>query len=351
MEDPALRATFIHGVKDLRLGEKPEPEKSGDEVLIRVGGVGVCGSDLHYYREGGIGPALIREPFVPGHEFAGWVVEDRPDLGLHSGQLVAVDPARPCGRCEWCERGHINLCPNVEFLGAPPYHGAMTENIAVRPEQIFALPAGFTISQAVMLEPLGVAVHALDLAGPPLLETVAILGCGPIGLCLLQLVRLAGADRVYAIDPVAYRAQAAKRLGADEVAGDFDAVRRWTDGRGVDLVLEATNSPDGFQHATETVRIGGRIVLVGIPDGDRYTLGAALARRKGLSIKLARRMGHVYPRAIKLIAEGRVDVDSIVTHRFGLEDAATAFALQSDCRDGALKSIILPNGVDYAAQP
>lgn len=339
-----MRAAFIYGIKDLRIGDKAAPSTSGDDVLVRVSGVGVCGSDLHYYLEGGIGSAAINKPFIPGHEFAGWVVNDRPELGLHSGQLVAIDPAKPCGHCEWCVRGHVNLCPNIEFLGAPPYDGALTENLSVRPEQIFTLPEAFDVARAVMLEPLGVGIHAMDLAKPRLLETVAILGCGPIGLCLLQLARLAGVSRVYAIDPVDYRAQAAKRLGADEIAGDREAIQDWTGGRGVDLVLEATNSPVGFQHATDAARIGGRVLLVGIPDGNQYTLGASQARRKGLNIKFARRMGHVYPRAIQLIAEGLVDVDSIVTHRFALEQSGDAFELQTQCLDGALKSIILPNG-------
>jgi L-iditol 2-dehydrogenase len=148
------------------------------------------------------------------------------------------------------------------------------------------------------------------------------------------------------VDPVAYRAEAAKRLGAHEVANTHEAVSAWTDGRGVDLVVEATNSPLGFQHAAEAVRIGGRIVLAGIPDGDAYTLAAALCRRKGLNVKFSRRMGHVYPRAIQLVAEGLVDVDGIVTHRFGLEDAEKAFAIQADCLDGALKSILVPGDGD-----
>ncbi len=338
-----MRATYIHGVRDVRLGVKAEPARGADDVLIRVSGVGVCGSDLHYYLEGGIGSAHIHAPFVPGHEFAGWIAEDRPDLGLKRGQAVAIDPAKPCGACEWCERGHVNLCPHVVFTGAPPYHGAMTENIAVAPEQIFPIPEGMSVAEAVMLEPLGVAIHAMDLAKQRVLETVAVLGCGPIGLCLTQLARRAGAERVYAVDPSDYRREAAKRLGAHEIAESFEAIAGWTDGRGCDLVLEATNSPDGFQIAVDSVRIGGRVIMAGIPDGNKYNLDAAQARRKGINVKFVRRMGHVYPRAIKLVAEGEVDVACIVTHRFRLEDAARAFELQSECREGALKSIIVPN--------
>ncbi|HKJ94512.1 MAG TPA: alcohol dehydrogenase catalytic domain-containing protein [Gammaproteobacteria bacterium] len=338
-----MRATYIHGVRDVRLGDKADPDRQAEAVLIRVSGVGVCGSDLHYYLEGGIGSACIHEPFVPGHEMAGWIVDDRPDLGLKKGQLVAVEPAKPCGHCEWCERGEINLCPNVEFLGAPPYHGAMTETIAVRPSQVFPVPEGFSVAEAVMLEPLGVGIQTMDLAKQRVFETVAVIGCGPIGLCLTQLARLQGADRVYAIDPVDYRREAAGRLGADDIADSHERIAQWTDGRGVDLVLEATNSPHGFQHAAEAVRIGGRLILAGFPEGNQYTLDASLARRKGLVIKFVRRMGHVYPRAIKMVAEKRVDMEAIVTHRFTLEESNRAFELQSACQDGALKSIIVPN--------
>ena len=341
-----MRAAYIHGIRDIRIGERPIPVPVGDEVLLRVSAVGVCGSDLHYFKEGAIGHARITQPFIAGHEFAGRVVEDQPALGLKAGQLVAVDPARPCGQCEWCGRGHVNLCPHVVFLGSPPHtHGAMTEYIVVAPSQIYPVPEHFTAVQAVMLEPLGVAIHAMDLAGSKkTYETVAIIGCGPIGLCLLQLARKLCKKAIYAIDPIAYRADKALQLGADQSAASYEAIAQWTDGRGVDLVLEATNSPQGFQIAAHAARIGGRVVLVGIPDGDQYTpLSASLLRRKGLDIRMSRRMGHVYDRAIDLVARGIVDVESLVTHRFDLGDTHSAFSFPSDFIDSALKTIILPS--------
>lgn len=341
-----MRAAYIHGIRDIRIGDKPMPVPVGDEILLRVSAVGVCGSDLHYFKEGAIGHARITQPFIAGHEFAGRVVEDHPALGLTAGQLVAVDPAKPCGQCEWCGRGHVNLCPHVVFLGSPPHtHGAMTEYISVSPSQIYPVPAHFTPVQAVMLEPLGVAIHAMDLAGSKrTFETVAIIGCGPIGLCLLQLARSMCKKAIYAIDPIAYRAEKARELGADEVAGSHEAIAEWTDGRGVDLVLEATNSPEGFQIAAQAARIGGRVVLVGIPDGDQYTpLSASTLRRKGLDIRMSRRMGHVYDRAIELVARGAVDVEGLVTHRFDLSQTGKAFSFPSDFLDGALKTIILPS--------
>ncbi|WP_026872380.1 zinc-dependent alcohol dehydrogenase [Inquilinus limosus] len=339
-----MQAAFLHGIRDIRLGDLESPLREPGDVLLTVSAVGLCGSDLHYYLEGGIGAAQVRRPFVPGHEFAARLAEDRPDLGLAAGQLVAVDPARPCGHCEWCRRGHHNLCPDTVFAGAPPQNGALTEQITARPDQIFAVPERFTPTQTVMLEPLGVCIHAIDLAKPRLLETVALLGCGPIGLGVLQLLKLSGVGRIWAIDPLDYRAALAGRLGADATAPSYQAVLDDTDGRGADLVIEATNAPEGFQHAAEAAAIGGRVVLVGIPEGDRYTVEASLIRRKGLKIKTSRRMGSVYPRAIALVAGGRVDVDALVSHHFDLDQTAEAFAMQADYRDHAMKSIVHPNG-------
>lgn len=340
-----MQAVYIHGIRDVRVGELPAPD-GANAIPIDVSAVGICGSDLHYYLEGGIGAAQIKQPFVPGHEFAGRMAQDYEPMGLKRGELVAIDPARPCGRCEWCHRGHVNLCPNVEFAGAPPHGGAMTERIAVTPEQIFKLPPKMTASEAVMLETLGVSLHAIDLAKPELLESVAVIGCGPVGLCAVQLLKLAGVGDILAIDPLDYRADVARSMGASQAGDRHSAIADWTGGRGVDLVIEATNAPEGFQHAVDAVRIGGRAVLVGIPEGNIYTLAADTARRKGLSLKFSRRMGHVYPRTIRLVEEGLIDVRPVVSHRFAMADAPAAFALQAAYDDKALKSLICPNGVE-----
>lgn len=335
-----MDAAFIHAPRDIRMGTLPEP-RHNDRVLLEVATVGVCGSDLHYYLEGSTGAVDIAEPFVMGHEFSAYLAEDRPDLGLKRGRLVAVDPAKPCHACEWCRRGHENLCPNVVFTGSPPHHGALTRLIAVDPEQVVPVPESFTPVQAMMLEPLGVAIHVMDLARVGFGETVAVLGLGPIGLKILQLVRLTGAARVYGVDPLAYRRAVAERYGADGVVEAASGLAALTQGRGVDLVLEATNTADALQDAADAVAIGGRIVLAGIPEGDTYTTRASTLRRKGARVKLSRRMGHVYPRAIDLVARGRVDVESLVTHTEPLEETARAFERQASYADGVVKTAIV----------
>jgi L-iditol 2-dehydrogenase len=336
------KAVFIHGAHDVRVGPYEPALPRNDSVMLDVAAVGLCGSDLHYYKDGGIGAAVIAKPFVPGHEFAGYLAQDEERLGLKRGTLVAVDPNRACGHCEYCLAGHPNLCPKVEFIGAPPFDGAMTEKIAVPSELIVPIPEHFTPLQAVMLEPLGVAIHAIDLAKPRLGESVALLGCGPIGLLILQVLKAAGAGDVFAIDPIETRRNFALRLGAARAGASVRDIPAWSNGAGFPLVIEATNSPDGFNDAVLSAKIGGRVVLVGIPDGNSYTLDAAQARRRGLKIKFSRRMGHVYPRAIDLVARGKVDVVSMVTNEFGLDDAPKAFKLHAEGAPGVVKSLIVP---------
>lgn len=333
------RALFIHGAHDARVAPFNLREGREGETLLEVAAVGVCGSDLHYFKDGGIGAAVIKEPFVPGHEFGGYLCEDVEDLGLKRGQLVAVDPNKACGHCEWCREGHPNLCPNVEFIGAPPFDGAMTQRIWAPKSQLVALPAEFDALDAVMLEPLGVAIHAVRLAKPAMLERVAMLGCGPIGLLIMQVLKAAGAGEIFACDPLPHRRAMAERLGFAKVGESVADIVEATGG-GCPLTLEATNSPFGFRDAVTATRIGGRVVLVGIPDGDVYTLPAADARRRGLKIKFARRMGEVYPLAIQFLAAGKVDVRTIVTHRVGLEEAPDAFKALAENAPGYVKVLI-----------
>jgi len=336
-------AAYIHGVRDVRIGDFEPTAGAPASTMVEVASVGICGSDLHYYKDGGIGSAAITAPFIPGHEFSARLLEDVESRSLSKGQLVAVDPAQPCHRCEWCRKGHHNLCPNVVFIGAPPYHGALTARLSVPVDALFALPDGMTPDQGALLEPLGVCIHAMDLAQPRLGEKVAIIGCGPIGLGILQLLVHGNCQDITAIDPQPHRAALARTLGATAVGHSLDAVLDATDGLGSHLVIEATNSPHGMSDAIRATRIGGRVVLVGIPDGDRYEpLAAADTRRRGLSLKFSRRMGDVYPRAIELVRSGAIDVDALVTHHFPLSGTPDAFAMQADEVPGLIKSIVHP---------
>ena len=340
-----MRALRLHGPKDLRIDDIPAPEPGDDELMLKVASVCVCGSDLHYYIEGGLGTNKIKAPHIPGHEFSAWVWDDRAaEMGLERGQLVAVEPARTCGHCEHCLDGRPNLCPEMWFHGTPPAQGGTCEYFTAPLHAIMPVPDGFTPDQAAALEPVGVGIHAMRKADLQIAESVAILGCGPIGLILLQLARAGGAGHIIAVDPVGYRTEKARALGADDVAQSYEAIAELTQGRGVDLVIEATNSPEAFAQATLIARAAGRIVLIGIPEGINYApMDAKPFRMKELSVKICNRMGRVYPDAIEAVRRGMVDVDTLLTHWGGLDDAEAIFARQGAYEDGSIKSIINPN--------
>ena len=339
-----MKAARIHGIRDVRTEEVPHPTTAPSEVLLRIRAVGICGSDLHYYLEGGIGPAKIASPMTPGHEFAAEVIGGTGEAhGLPDGTLVAVDPAQNCGACEHCAAGYPNLCPRVRFLGSPGVDGGMGEYLSAPGHTLHPVPPHFGPTLTALLEPLGVAIHALDITKLKPMSGVAVLGAGPIGLMIAQVAKVGGASHVRIVEPNAFRREAALELGADSVHADFREVLDVTHGRGEDVVIEATNSGLGPDQACRIARIGGRVTLVGIPDTDEFILNAANARRKGLTIKLSRRMGRVYPRAIALVAQGRVNIGPIATHTFPLSQAPEAFARAAEAPDGLLKAVIVPD--------
>jgi L-iditol 2-dehydrogenase len=306
--------------------------------LVRVKAVGICGSDLHWFGEAGIGDAKLKKPLVLGHEFAGVIA-----AGQRLGQRVAVDPAVPCHNCEFCLQGNPNLCTRMRFAGHGLEDGALREYIAWPDECLFPLPDSLSDADGVMLEPLGVALHAVDLGKLRVGMTVGVFGAGPIGLLIQQLARLSGAQAVYVTDILPHRVEAARSLGATKAtrAGDGSEVRKVLDatgGRGVDVAFEVAGENAAVEAAVAAVKPGGCVILAGIPTDDRTSFSASIARRKGLTIKLVRRMKFTYPRAIQLVESGKVDVRSLVSHQFPLEQAQQAFTV-AQRREG-LKVII-----------
>jgi L-iditol 2-dehydrogenase len=344
-------AARLHAPSDLRVERVPHPGDPGPgQALIRVKSTGICGSDLHSYQDARIGDTPIEGALVLGHEFSGVVQAVGPgslDGGfepLQPGTRVAVDPAQPCGRCEGCEHGHPNLCRRLHFCGNYPDGGSLCEWMHMPARSCFPIPRSMDFETAALLEPLGVALHATDLAKLRIGSSVAILGAGPIGLMILQLARLAGADPVFLTDKLPWRLALGKRWGAVPIRSDredaVERVLRETAGRGVDVAMEAAWGDGSVGEAAEMARLGGRLVLVGIPSEDRLLMKHSTARRKGLTIALSRRMKHVYPRAIRLAEQGAVDLKGLVTHRFGLRQAPEALALNAAYQDRVVKVMV-----------
>jgi L-iditol 2-dehydrogenase len=341
LQEIVMQIARLHGIRDIRVSEEAAPKAEAGEVLLRVTAVGICGSDIHWFTEGTTtGAAGFSEPFVLGHEFAA-VVEE----GELAGKRVTVDPQVSCGECEFCKEGNPNLCPHHYFAGQAPQDGALRQVMAWPKEFLFPIPDTLSDGAAAMLEPLGVALHTVDLGKLRVGMRVGVYGCGPIGLLVVQLAKLSGAVEIIATDKLQHRLQAAERMGATQVfqaenGAEADLIMKATAGHGVDVAFEAAGDQSAVDTAVETIKPGGTVVICGIPSDNRTSFRASTSRRKGLTIKIVRRMKHTYPRAIKLVEAGLIDVESLITHRFPLQESATAFAV-AEARQG-LKVIINP---------
>jgi L-iditol 2-dehydrogenase len=340
MSETNTTARF-HGARDIRLADEPMPAAGPGESLVEITAVGLCGSDLHWYDEGGIGDSRIEKPLVGGHEMAG-IVRGGPLDGVR----VAVDPAIADLTCDMCLRGDPNLCRHIRFAGHEGLDGGFQQYLAWPTHLLHPLPDDLTDADGAMLEPLGVAIHAVDLGHVPLAGSVAVIGCGPIGLLLIQVAKAAGAVRVLAADPWPHRRDAAAKRGADLVldpgADDYAAaLAGFSDGLGVDVAFEIAGTDPAIAAAVHVVRPGGRVVLGGIPSTYDSTFPASPARRKGLTFAMVRRMKEVYPRAMALVAANLVDVRAVVSHHYPLAEIETAFTT-AVARQG-LKVVVEPH--------
>ncbi len=328
-----MRCATIHAPGDIRVGEMPDPVAGPGESLVRITSVGLCGSDLHWFAEGAIGDAVLTRPLVLGHEMAGVVVS-----GPLAGRAVGLDPALPCGHCRECDAGLEHLCTRMPFAGHGKTDGGLREFAAWPDRRIHLLPDGYDSACGTLLEPLGVAVHSVDLAHLRHGWKVAVVGCGPIGLMLIQLAAMSGCE-VVAVEPLAHRREAARRAGAAVAVTPDEVTHESALDSSCDVAFEVSGADDGLARAGLLLRPGTRIVQVGIPDEDATTFQASLLRRKGLTLACARRMTeNAYARAIALGSRRSVDLPWLVSHRYPLAEAAKAFEIAAG-REG-LKVVI-----------
>lgn len=344
-----MKAAVLHGVHDLRVEELPMPVVSPErDVLVRLRSVGVCGSDVHFHERGGIGKYPLTAPTVMGHEAAGEVVEVLDEAcGLRPGDRVAVEPGYPCRRCAFCRSGRYNLCPRVVFLAAPPVHGAFAEYLAWPSDFLYPLPEALSLDEGAMIEPMAVGMWAATRGGVRPGDAVAVFGAGPIGLTALQAAIAHGATRVIVSDLVPMRLELAARLGATDLidATDPEAEARimaLTGERGVDVAFECAGAVPALQMALRITRSGGTAQIVGMPAEQHAPIPLYELINREVDLRALFRYAGCYPPAIALVAAGRVDVASLVTHHFALDEAPEAMAFVRDHRDEVVKAIIHP---------
>jgi len=298
---------------------------------------------MHWYKEGAIGALRSVYPSVLGHEPAGEIVAIGKGVQtVHVGQRVAVEPAITCGFCEFCRSGHHNNCVCSIFMGSPQMHGLFREYAVMPQRNVVPIPDNMSFVAATILEPLSVILHVLELTDIRLGDTVAVMGAGPIGLLTASVARVAGASRIFIADKVPHRWQKARDMGFDcamEIGRFQQAVLDGTRGRGVDVVFDAAAASETINMSIAIARLGGRVVLIGIPSEQDLNVDIHTAMAKELNIQTVKRSNHNAHGAIELMESGRIG-EQIVTHRLPLEKTPDAFELLAEYADNVGKVVI-----------
>ena len=334
-----MRAAVLRAPRRVALEERPVPPPGPREVLVRVRSVGLCGSDVHYFEHGRIGGHVVREPLVLGHEPSGEVVALGAGASRHTpGERVSLEPGVPCLTCTPCLTGRDTLCPHMRFFATPPVDGAFSEYVVLH--EAFAHPVPDTLSDdaAALLEPLSVALWACERAGVCAADRVLVTGAGPIGLLTVQVARARGATEVVVTEVSERRLELARATGATAAARPGDPLGE------TDVLIECSGHPQALRDGIAALRPGGTAVAVGMAADPDAVVPLSLLQSRELWLTGTFRYAGTYPAAIALAAAGRVDLDAIVTGRFGLADAAAA--LRAGREDPASVKVMLRPGSD-----
>lgn len=341
-----MKVAVMNGIGKMGFVERDIPTPKDDEVLVKLEYVGICGSDMHYYETGAIGPYVVKPPFVLGHEPGGVVVEVGKDVtNLKVGDRVALEPGKTCGHCEFCKTGKYNLCPDVEFFATPPIDGVFQEYVAHEADLCFKLPENVSTLEGGLIEPLAVGFHAAMQGEAHIGQKAVVMGSGCIGLVSMMALKAFGVSEVYVVDIMDKRLEKAKELGATEVINGAkeDVLARideLTEGHGADLVIETAGTEITTIQAIKMAKKGTNIVLVGYSKSGEMTLPMSLVLDKELTFKTVFRYRHIYPMAIDAVASGKVNLKGIVTDIFSLDEAQKAMDYSINNKADIVKAVI-----------
>lgn len=339
-------AGVLYGVRDLRVEKVPVPEMDSDEVLVKIEANGICGSDIHFFEKGKLGPFIVDKPYIPGHESSGVVVNTGKGVdSLKKGDRVVIEPGIPCQRCQLCKKGKYNLCENVTFLSAPPVNGTFCEYVSIPYDFVYKIPDNMSFGAGAMVEPTVVGVHACNRAKVTAGMSVTILGTGPIGLLTLQVARAFGATEIIAVDIVSSRLKLSEDLGANWTinANNSDPLQKIneiTDGKGTDVVFETAGSTGTARLTVNIAKRGGTVVHVGWPDPGEFKYNIEVVMEKELDIRGVNRYANAYPQAINLIADERILVGPLITNTFSLDKVDEAFKYTAANKEKVIKCLV-----------
>jgi L-iditol 2-dehydrogenase len=342
-----MKTMMLTGIRKMAVQETPDPEiTDGSGVLIKMMVTGVCGSDIHYYQNGRIGSQVIDYPFPVGHEGAGIVVAVGKDvISVKPGDRIAIEPAMPCHECDQCLSGREHTCRKLKFLGCPGQaDGCLSEYIVMPESSCFRVPDEMSFEEAAISEPLAIGVYAVRQAGLIKNAKIGILGFGPIGMSVMLSALAEGAEKIYVTDKIDGRVAKALQTGATWAGNpDKEDIASMIDERehgGLDVVFECCGKQEAIDQAGLILKPGGKIMIIGIPEFDNWSFNADIMRRKELSLINVRRQNNALDETLGLLSSGKVDVTTMVTHRFSFEQTKEAFDLVADYKDGVMKAMV-----------
>jgi L-iditol 2-dehydrogenase len=334
--------------RQFRLVEQDIADPAPGEIQVRVDAVGICGSDLHSYTDGAVGDSPCQFPMVLGHEPAGTVLRTGSGVtGWAPGDRAALEPAIYCYHCEFCRAGRYNLCLNIRFLSTPGLPGFFRQMVNLPAANLLAIPPGMSMELAALVEPLAIALHSMPLAAVQPGETVAVWGAGAIGLLTIACLKVAGAGRIWAVEPVAHRRELARHMGADAALDPaaLDPIQQIaadTGRRGVDCAIDCAAVEHTINQAIRATRHGGRVVLTGIHAGVLIPFETSFMRRKELTLLNVRRSNDECPAALDLLVERSQWFAPIVTHTRPLDKIGEAFEIANSYADGVGRMLVAP---------
>ncbi len=343
-----MKSMQLTGIRQMQMMEVETPKiVHPTDVLIKMKVLGVCGSDIHYYVSGKIGSQVVKYPFPVGHEGAGEVVEIGTAVThVKVGDRIAIEPAMPCFKCDQCVAGRLHTCRNLKFLGCPGQaDGCLSEYIVMPETSCFRIPDSMSYDQAAISEPLAIGVYAVRLAKMDFKgKSVGILGFGPIGMSVLLPVIQKGAERVYVTDKIDGRLEIANKSGAFWTGNpdkqDVVADVKEQEPALLDVVFECCGKQEAVDQAIDMLKPGGILLIIGIPEFDRWSLPVDKMRHKEVCVQNVRRQNAALEETLDLLAENKVDVGLMPSHRFKFEDTKAAFDLVTGFEDGVMKAMI-----------
>jgi L-iditol 2-dehydrogenase len=345
-----LRAAELVGVREFRVVERDVAPPASGEVQVRVAAVGICGSDMHNFTEGGIGDSPCRFPMILGHEPSGVVVRTGSAVtGVQPGDHFALEPAMPCGHCEMCRRDKANLCENMRFMSSSGIPGFFQDVVNLPAHNLIPVPRHVGLREATLVEPLAVALHSLSFAQIQQGETAVVFGAGPIGLLTIAALKMAGAGRVWAVEPVAHRRAMAQAMGADVVLDTGDPVREIlndTGRRGVDVAFDCAAGEDTANQCIGALARAGRLVYTAIPAAVHVPFYAPGLRKKEITFFNVYRSNHQSARARDVLATHARLFAPLVTHSRPLEAIQDAFEIAVSYSHGVGKMVVGPEQAD-----